>query len=164
MLKWVPTHSMGPSPWLWYLLESTIYSGGGDRVVPVRGGVHALPHLLHPARLPGQGRGRQNITWVINHQNIIRWTIRLSWSISLVNDVPPLPQLHRAIIKWSIVNTVFLLWSITFLVRIQIWTSQCHLHFFIHWLLVGDTMTKSLFVSSKALCGWRMVPTQRLYY
>ena len=36
--------------------------GGGDRVVPVRGGVHALPHLLHPARLPGQGRGRQNIT------------------------------------------------------------------------------------------------------
>ena len=40
----------------------TIYLGGGDRVVPVRGGVHALPHLLHPARLPGQGRGRQNIT------------------------------------------------------------------------------------------------------
>ena len=39
-----------------------IYLGGGDRVVPVRGGVHALPHLLHPARLPGQGRGRQNIT------------------------------------------------------------------------------------------------------
>ena len=29
--------------------------GGGDRVVPVRGGVHPLSHLLHPARLPAEG-------------------------------------------------------------------------------------------------------------
>ena len=37
----------------------TIYAGGGDRVVPVRGGVHALPHLLHPPNLPPEGRERE---------------------------------------------------------------------------------------------------------
>ena len=60
------THPQPPSQKKTYRASiytlSTHYLGGGDRVVPVRGGVHALPHLLHPARLPGQGRGRQNIT------------------------------------------------------------------------------------------------------